>query len=247
MKLKDEILQLVEKSGHNVNEIVAEAAERLEEISEAENKSDIGYVLKWLEEKRKNYPVSVEEIGINQLEKWSVDPKKGNIVHDSGKFFSIIGVRVVGAEDREVPSWTQPMLKQNECGISGVICKKINGVKHYLFYAKFEPGNLHKIQISPALQVTASNLERVHLGKKPRLAEYFEEGGKGKLIKQVEGVEDGGRFYMKTNRTMIVEVEENEEVPMTDDYIWLTFPQIKKLLMVDNVMNSLARNVCAVL
>ena len=61
MKLKDEILQLVEKSGHNVNEIVAEAAERLEEISEAENKSDIGYVLKWLEEKSLKWREIVEE------------------------------------------------------------------------------------------------------------------------------------------------------------------------------------------
>jgi len=60
-------------------------------------------------------------------------------------------------------------------------------------------------------------------------------------------VEDGGRFYRKTNRSMLVEVDEGEEIPLTDDYIWLTLPQIKKLLLVDLVVNSLARNVCAIL
>ncbi len=247
MSIKDNLLRVVEESGHKVSSEVSDLAEKIEEVVSAEKKADIDYILKWLEEKRKIYPASVEEIGINQLEKWRIEPETGNISHESGKFFSIIGVRVSTANDREVASWTQPMIKQKECGISGVICKKINGLKHYLFYAKFEPGNINKIQLSPALQVTASNLDRAHKGKKPRLAEYFEDGGKGKLVKQVEGVEDGGRFYLKTNKTMIVEVDENENVPITDDYIWLTLPQIKKLLLVDNVMNSLARNVCAVL
>jgi hypothetical protein len=46
---------------------------------------------------------------------------------------------------------------------------------------------------------------------------------------------------------MLVEVDEREDVPITEDYIWLTLPLIKKLLLVDRVVNSLARNVCAIL
>ena len=61
------------------------------------------------------------------------------------------------------------------------------------------------------------------------------------------GVEDGGRFYHKVNRSMLVEVDESENVPITEDYIWLTLPQIKKLLLVDLAVNSLARNVCAII
>ena len=58
----------------------------------------------------------------------------------------------------------------------------------------------------------------------------------------VEVAEDGGRFYKKTVRNMLAEVDEVEEVPITDEYIWLTRPQIMKLLMVDGAMNSLARS-----
>ncbi len=208
--------------------------------------TDIQPILAWLKERQQSYPVTVEEVGVNEVQGWRVDPVSGNITHASGKFFSIIGVKVTGAADREVPSWSQPMLRQEEVGISGVIMQKKKGVMHYLFYAKFEPGNINRVQISPALQVSEGNLSLAHKGKRPRLAEYF-DGIKGRLVASVTGVEDGGRFYHKVNRSMLVEVDESEEVPITEDYIWLTLPQIKKLLRVDLVVNSLARNVCAIL
>ena len=47
-----------------------------------------------------------------------------------------------------------------------MIRKKIKGIPHYLTEAKFEPGNYNKIQISPSVQATYSNLNRVHKGKK---------------------------------------------------------------------------------
>ncbi len=207
---------------------------------------DIQPILAWLKERQETYPVTVEEVGVYDVQGWKTDPTSGNITHDSGKFFSIIGVKITGAADREVPSWSQPMLKQEEVGISGVIQQKKGGTMHYLFYAKFEPGNINKVQISPALQVSEGNLSLAHKGKRPRLAEYF-DGTKGRLVESVTGVEDGGRFYHKVNRSMLVEVNETEEVPVTEDYIWLTLPQIEKLLRVDTTVNSLARNVCALL
>jgi oxidase EvaA len=208
--------------------------------------TDITPILEWLKQKQESYPVTVEEVGVNEASGWRTDPVSGNITHESGKFFSIIGVKVKGAADREIPSWDQPMLKQEEIGISGVLTQKRGGVAHYLFYAKFEPGNVDTVQISPALQASEGNLSLAHKGKRPRLAEYFDDT-KGTLIASVLGVEDGGRFYHKLNRSMLVEVPESEEVPITEDYIWLTLPQIKKLLRVDKVVNSLARNVCALL
>lgn len=207
---------------------------------------DITPTLEWLKERQESYPVTVEEVGVNEAKGWKTDPVSGNITHESGKFFSIIGVKVTGAADREIPSWDQPMLKQEEIGISGVLMQKRDGVPHYLFYAKFEPGNVDIVQISPALQASEGNLSLAHKGKRPRLAEYF-DGTKGTLVASVLGVEDGGRFYHKLNRSMLVEIPESEEVPVTEDYIWLTIPQIKKLLRVDKVVNSLARNVCALL
>lgn len=207
---------------------------------------DIKPILNWLQARREAYQVSVTEVGVNETVGWKTDPATGNIEHESGKFFSIIGVEIQGAGDREVMAWSQPMLKQEEIGISGVIMQSKDGTMRYLFYAKFEPGNVDMLQISPALQASEGNLSQAHKGPRPRLSEYF-DGTKGTLRNAVDGVEDGGRFYHKVNRSMVVEVDESEEVPITEDYIWLTLPEIKKLLLVDRVVNSLARNVSAIL
>lgn len=240
--IREKIFTLLREQNYDLTDEVKSVVEQLVDTVEAPE-TDIQPILQWLEQKSKVYSVSTEEVGVKNLKGWKVDPTTGNIHHDSGKFFSIIGVKVQGAQGREVQSWTQPMIKQHECGILGILCKKFNGVRHYLLYAKYEPGNMPLLQLSPTLQATASNLKQAHGGKKPLFAEYFEDGGKGKILTSVESVEDGGRFYLKTNRNMVIEVDENEHSAIPDDYIWVTLPQLKRLLKIDGKVNSLVRSV----
>lgn len=238
-----ELLAFIKAKGHKITDEVRSSAEQLSDIIGSENDADITGVLKWLEKKRKDYSYKISEVPIHELDKWKTDPKTGHISHETGKFFQIVGIKVEGAGDREVVSWTQPIIKQHECGILGIIRQKRDGVMKYLLYAKSEPGAIVNPQLSPTLQATASNLARAHGGKKPRYAEYFEDGGKGKVIVSVEHVEDPSRFYLKTNRCMMVEIPESDNVETPEDYIWLTLPQIKKLLKTDKAINALARNV----
>jgi len=247
MNLKEEILNIVTLAGYRISPELERTAEALEEIVRAERESDTEPILKWLNKRRAECSADVAEIPLRDVTGWGADASTSNITHHLGGFFSVIGVRTTGAGEREVASWEQPIVKQDKSSVSGVVCQRRNGVMRYLFHGKFEPGNLHKIQISPALQATPSNLERTHTGRRPRLAEYFGDEGKGKVLKIVEAAEDGGRFYKKTIRNILVEVDEAEEVPITSEYIWLTRPQIMKLLMVDGAMNSLARNVCVLI
>lgn len=238
------LIHLLENKSDTFDGEIRFLAKQLEEMIEAkEANDDTETILRWLEEKRTNYRVDVKEIGLNELKKWNRDPGTGNIFHESGKFYSIIGIEITGASDREVASWTQPVIKQDECGILGILTKKINGIRHYLLQAKFEPGNKHLLQLSPTLQATESNLKRAHKGKKPLLAEYFENQDRAKVILSVESVEDGGRFFLKTNRNMIVEVDESEEINVPDNFIWLNLYQLKKLMKKDLVANSLTRSI----
>lgn len=239
----DELISLIKKKGYSLTKEIKIEAEQLSQMIEAQKMSDIAPVLEWLKKKRKTPPISVEEVGIKDLDKWRVDKKTGNIVHQSDKFFTITGIRVSEAKSREMLAWTQPMMKQNECGILGILRQKRNGVMQYLMYAKCEPGSIVNPQFSPTLQATFSNLGMAHGGKKPLFSEYFENGGKGKVVVSVEHIEDPSRFYLKTNRCMIVEIPEKEKIEITEDFIWLTLPQIKKLLRVDRAVNALARAV----
>lgn len=238
-----ELILFLKKKGYTVSKDIKAEVDQLVQTIDAQKTSEITSVLKWLEKKRELYAISVEEIPINDLDSWRVDPKSGNISHKSNRFFTMIGIKVSEAKGREVLSWTQPMMKQNECGILGIIRQKKNGVMRYLLYAKCEPGSVINPQLSPTLQATFSNLGMAHGGKKPLFSEYFENGGKGKIIVNVEQIEDPSRFYLKTNRCMIVEIPKNEKIAIIDDFIWLTLPQIKKLLKVDRAVNALARAV----
>nr|AIE90699.1 hypothetical protein [uncultured marine thaumarchaeote AD1000_05_B01] len=78
--------------------------------------------------------MEVKEIGINELEKWDVD-ESGNIRHESGGFFEVIGVKVSNTFDREVgkKGWTQPIIAKNPGGILGILIKKLT-VCHIFFY-----------------------------------------------------------------------------------------------------------------
>jgi len=241
------ILDFIKNNGHAITKETEILVQQLTEHIEAQkqNLEDIDTTLAWLEEKKQSYAVDTKEIAVKDLDKWYIDLDTYNLRHESGKFFSVIGIKVDDARGREVISWTQPMLKQNECGILGILCKRINGVTHYLLQAKYEPGSIASLQLAPTLQATASNLSLVHGGKKTLFAEYFEGNGKGKVLTSVIQVEDPSRFYHKTNRCMIIEIDENEDIKIPEDFIWLTLPQLKKLLEVDNVINALARCVLA--
>ena len=114
---------------------------------------------------------------IKDLDKWDVEPSSGNVKHESGGFFEVIGVKTSNTFDREVgkKGWTQPMIAKNPGGILGILMKRIDGIPHYLLQAKAEPGNIGKLQLSPTLQATTSNLLKAHGGSKPLYAEYFDE------------------------------------------------------------------------
>lgn len=206
-------------------------------------------IIKWFNEKRKNSDMEVKEIDINELEKWNVNEKTGNISHETGGFFEVIGVKVSNTFDREVgkKGWTQPIIAKNPGGILGILIKKINGIPHFLLQAKAEPGNIGKLQLSPTLQATTSNLLKAHGGIRPKFSEYFDNPKKVKIIYAKWQSEDGGRFHLKSNYNMIVEVDEDEELDIPDSFIWVTLYQIKQLLKIENFVGPHIRGIISYL
>ena len=95
-------------------------------------------------------------------------------------------------------------------GIIGLVRSNIGGIPHYLVDAKYEPGNFNQIQISPSLQATYSNLNRVHLGQKPKVVKYF---SKILRIRKFWVTEDGGRLYLKRNLHWIIQYNGKINVP----------------------------------
>lgn len=246
----DEISDVLRNKGYDIDDDGRSKIETmLQSIRDDNQFYKLDYILDWFYKKRQQCDMIVEEIGINQLDKWKVDPNDGNIRHDSGGFFEVIGVRVTKTVDREVGEggWTQPVIAHNPGGILGLLMKRVNGIPHYLIQAKAEPGNIGKLQLSPTLQATTSNLLKEHGGMKPLFAEYFDEPKKERVIYAKWQSEDGGRFHLKSNYNMIVEIDENEEMIIPDFFIWMTLYQIKYLLKYENLVSPHVRGIISAL
>ena len=246
----DEIKAILEKNGYDLDsDTISSIQTMLESIRDDNQINKLDYVIDWFNKKREESDMIVEEIGINELDKWNVDPNSGNIKHESGGFFEVIGVKASNTFDREVgkKGWTQPMIAKNPGGILGIIMKRINDIPHYLLQAKAEPGNIGKLQLSPTLQATTSNLLKAHGGAKPLFAEYFDDGNNPKIIYAKWQSEDGGRFHLKSNYNMIVEVNEDEELKIPDSFIWVTLYQIKQLMKIENFVGPHVRGIISYL
>jgi len=198
--------------------------------------------LVWIKELNNRVHVNIRQVPFRDLRKWHFDKRWGSLVHDSGKFFSIEGIRIK-TNWGKVPEWEQPIINQPEVGFLGIITKKFNGILYFLMQAKIEPGNLNVVQLSPTLQATRSNYTQVHQGKKPLYLEYFNgEKPVRMLLDQLQS-EQGARFMKKRNRNVIVELKEDEGIEVYDNFCWLTLGQIKSFLQYDNLVNMDTRTV----
>lgn len=201
---------------------------------------DIQAFFTWFEAIKNKVACSIEEIPFSEMKEWEFHPITGNLVHQSGKFFSIEGINVK-TNWGNVKEWSQPIINQPEIGLLGIIAKRINGVLHFLMQAKIEPGNINKVQLSPTLQATKSNFMQVHKGNAPTYLNYFLEYSKGEVLLDQLQSEQGARFLRKRNRNIIIEITEDIEVE--ENFCWLTLGQIKSLLQYDNVVNMDTRTV----
>lgn len=195
----------------------------------------------WLISRKDNNKMVVKEIPFSDLSGWNFDRTSGNLIHESGRFFTIEGLDVQFSAINTL-HWQQPIIKQPEIGILGFLTRIDNQVRKFLVQAKMEPGNLNTIQISPTLQATHSNYSAVHKGKVPPYLEYFLDSKKQRtvLCDRLQS-EQGARFFRKRNRNMIVEIDHDPE--LFDDFYWLSYSQLTRLFKIDNFINMDSRSV----
>ncbi|MDA7679712.1 NDP-hexose 2,3-dehydratase family protein [bacterium] len=199
-------------------------------------------LLAWLTERSAAYEYCVERIQLESLLNWSVDPVSGDLSHSSGKFFRVTGLEIE-INDVSTRQWSQPIVVQPEVGILGFIAKRINDVLHLLVQAKMEPGNINMVQISPTVQATRSNYLQVHGGRRPPFIEYFIETGRGiTLLDQLQS-EQGARYLRKRNRNMIVQVDDDETIPESEDFRWVTLGQLHQLHRFENLVHLDSRSI----
>ncbi|MFD7028397.1 NDP-hexose 2,3-dehydratase family protein [Streptomyces sp. NPDC059917] len=184
----------------------------------------------------------IRRIPFSELRGWRFEEPHGNLVHESGKFFSIEGLRVRNAPGA-VPDWDQPIIHQPEVGVLGILVKQFDGIPHCLMQAKMEPGNHNKVQLSPTVQATRSNYTRVHGGRPVPYLDFFRNAARHQVLADVLQSEQGSWFYRKRNRNIIVET--SDDVELLDGFYWLSVGQLHALLSEHDLVNMDSRTVMA--
>lgn len=202
--------------------------------------SDLERTIEWAKQHKRATHVSINKTTFSALREWNYDEVHGFLEHSSGKFFTIDGIHV-RTNWGTISEWEQPIINQPEIGFLGFITREIDDVLHFLVQAKIEPGNANCIQLSPTLQATRSNYCQVHKGKKPLYLDYFLNARSDQILLDQLQSEQGARFLKKRNRNIIIRCD--EDIPVYDNFIWLTLAQIKRLIHVDNLVNMDTRTV----
>lgn len=189
----------------------------------------------WLRERRQAQRLHVRAIRLSESREWSLH--EGRIVHRSGGFFSVIGLRAKNDRDRLAP---QPIIEQPEIGILGFLLHRREDGPAILLQAKAEPGNVERVQIAPTVQATVSNYSMKHGGSETPYLEYFQNGC-AKISDSVQS-EQGNRFLDKYNRNVLVNLAEAPK-PVSDDWRWARLSDVLSALRTDYVVNTDARSV----
>jgi len=208
--------------------------------------SDFTKTSRWFQNIRKKNEAKVKTIHLEEMKHWIYDKKKGVIKHSSGEFFKIEGKRILNSQ-REVKKWDQPFMTQIgfKGGIIGLVRANINNIPHYLVDAKFEPGNYNNIQLSPSLQATYSNINRIHLGEKNNVVKkYFTKNST--TIRKFWVTEDGGRLFKKRNLHWIIQYNGKINLP-SKTFKWLTLWEINRFIKQGSLVGPHLRSILSLI
>ena len=212
-------------------------------ISSRIEMQEIDYVIKWLKKRNSENKMKIKKIKVNELKDWSSD-SGGNLFHKSKQFFGVMGIKVTGANEREIASWDQPILTQKHGGILAILMReKKSGIIEFLLCARREPGDT-KIKLCPSFSATQSNINLAHGGKKTLLSNLIFNHKKSNLIAKTIHYEEGARFWQKSNQNLIIRIDKKDQLKINNkSFIWLNLSQIKKLNLTNGVINPFVKTI----
>ena len=231
-------MNVIDKKKYKKNlEILREKINFYEKIS----KKSIQQLLRKRSILNKQQSVKSKLCKINELNDWKIN--NGKIVHKSGQFFSVEGVKIKNAK-REVSSWDQVILNQKHGGILAIIMRetKSRGIE-FLLNLRSEPGD-KDLKFCPSFSATQSNINLAHGGKKTDLSEIILKLKGAEIIAKSTHNEEGARFWRKKNENWIVKIKDpfNKEISK-ENFVWVNYWQIKKLTMEDCVINPFVKTI----
>ena len=206
------------------------------------SRKDTNACMTWFQTRRDTSGMSASPISMSQVRRWRL--LDGRIEHDTGGFFSIVGIRTSSDSHPQVVV-EQPIILQPEIGILGILVKETFSGPRILVQAKGEPGNVGDVQLAPTVQATVSNYTCVHGGKPTPYLDYFLKKGSWTVPADSRQSEQGTRFLGKYNRNMTVMLNGETPNPVSDVWNWCDAGDLLNCLREDFIVNTDLRSVLA--
>ena len=194
--------------------------------------------LSWVTEHRTENAMAATLIDLHETSGWRL--RDGMIEHETGGYFSIIGLEVT-AHGREVKSWHQPMLAPSGTGLVGLLVSSSVSGTRVLLRARIEPGCTDGVELGPTVQYQPDTIARNPGRKAPPLISQFADPSPDRLLYDVEQSEEGGRYYFARNRYMVVAA--TEEFPAPQGFRWFDLTEVADFVRHSFYLNIQARSV----
>ncbi|MFH8788942.1 NDP-hexose 2,3-dehydratase family protein [Streptomyces roseoverticillatus] len=201
-------------------------------------------LLSWLTDLRTDSTVSAGLVPLRGLAGWRQD--EDAIAEESGTRLKVIAVSV-RAGTREVTRWTQPMLEFPGQGVAAFVVKRIDGVLHILMQGKAQPGIRDAVELAPTVQCVSRNWEEVPPRSRPPMLDHVLRAARARVRFDAVLPEEGGRFYHRDNRYLVVEADDDFPAAEPDTMRWATLNQLKTLMRYGTYVNVEARTLIACL
>lgn len=198
----------------------------------------------WLTGQRAESQLTAERLPLRGLSGWHRTADA--IAHKSGRYFSIVAVHV-GSRRREVPAWSQPLLRPHGDGLAALLMKRIGGVRHVLVNARSEPGFLDTVELGPTVQCTPDNHAHLPPADRPPYLDFVLGADPARTLFDTVLSEEGGRFHHAQSRYVIIEVDDTDPVGEDPAFRWVTEGQLEELLKYGGHLNVQARTLVAAL
>jgi dTDP-4-dehydro-6-deoxy-alpha-D-glucopyranose 2,3-dehydratase len=199
-------------------------------------------ILSWITGLKSNYELDVKSIPLKSVQGWVRD--EDAIHHQDNKYFSVIAANVL-ISNREVTSWSQPLVRSAQEGLIAFIIRPINGVIHFLVQAKIEAGNFDILELAPTVQCLTGNYRKgLNEYEVPFIQDVLQAPASGIVYNAMQS-EEGGRFYQEQNLNRIVLVDERFPVEVPENYCWMTLSQLYTFIKFNNYLNIQARSLIA--
>lgn len=167
---------------------------------------------------------------LNVIRNWSY--KNGEYASTSKEDFKLIGCSVNG-KNREVTSWTQPLLKESGKGEYGLCIGTNKSQKYILWKIRNEPGLYDFFELGPTW------IKRSEVSEENPLSCIYKSI---KLVRDVELAEEGGRFYKSSFSHLIINIGDFEFEDLPIDIIPFTIRETQKNMTKPNFFTIEARS-----